>query len=1447
MYPDPQDCTMFYQCTGDLNNPVPVHKDCAPGTLFDWSLSVCTLTSHCVTSPQTTPPPPNAVPTTIPTTNADPTTVPTTNADPTTVPTTNADPTTVPTTNADPTTVPTTNADPTTLPTTNADPTTLPTTNADPTTVPTTNTDPTTLPTTNADPTTVPTTNAGSTTLPLANAGTITLPPANAGPTTPPSANANPTTPPSANANPTPLPPANAGPTTPPSANANPTTPPSANAGPTTPPSANANPTPLLPANANPTTPPSANANPTPLPPANAGPTTPPSANANPTTPPSANAGPTAPPSANANPTTPSSANAGPTTLPPANAGLTTLPSANAGLTTLPLANADPTTPPSANAGPTTPSSANAGPTTPLSANAGPTTLPSANANPTTLPPANAGLTTPPSANAGPTTLPSANANPTTPPSANVGPTTPPSANAGPTTLPSANANPTTLPPANAGLTTPPSANAGPTTLPSANANPTTPPSANAGPTTLPSANANPTTLPPANAGLTTPPSANAGPTTLPSANANPTTPPSANVGPTTPPSANANPTPLPPANAGLTTLPSANANPTTPPSANAGPTTLPSANASPTTLPLANAGSITLPSANANPTTLPNHNNVPTNGVHVQASNGPVADPNMTSTTDIVTLKPPHPGTNLVCPNMPAGLDPSDFTDVKFILVFAPPINFTDMMSTSLDTRQHLENVTEEMASGSFPADVAATVANIWPKEIEISFTIHKDVNRKDINMTAEAEEFYTDWTDGRVVLDIPGTGVPMKPAQVSYERGFWSICQQDCSTIVSEDSCESVPSCGWCTLNEGPECGDNCYLVESIDMSAFFPCMFIPTDVNVTSQMQQDVADSFLTSLRNALQSRGFQVPEKVIHAVQVGRDTIDFRIQRTMGYQNLTGLQSAIQEILSWDEEFTVSHDVDGQHVEYRAANPDDEFNNTVKFEISLEDVNGDDIDLNNIMESNFTLRDVLEQDIINFVSNTLGPSSVATLNLDNIWIQSNYCTFSISVPLDQVHAIEAEARRLVSNIGNFNINVGSLQATAVDYKSTESCDFCPPVCAPRDTQACYTHTSCQWCVFEGAPHCGADCLLQETEYELSVSCPCLSEPIGSEQQLQDSFRDRVLQLLRERYGGWNSAKTINSVHITPPTITFSLKSSMQQRITPDVISFLSNMSIWNGITITDGFNQYEVMEPTAPTDLYVTMEFQNVDFTNLVTQHSVSAVHLLPRLKTTLGSIGVSQECVDTTKILGTQDNFLEFSMTRAWDSTVNLTVEVKKLMEASRNGEFVLNLKPGWPVSKNVIWTETFDSICPSVSTMECTCPSPTEGTFALVYEGQATGLSTADKLGLAVGLPIALAALAALGVLLLFYLKKKKGSYRPPTKYRGRTVSPIIESFETNIYSASIDDNLSHQFGKKGAQLNRFRDPDAVYGRLSYSPPPSTASSTLTSEMSIPGTPDNFY
>eukprot|EP00058_Branchiostoma_floridae_P028137 XP_002613628.1 hypothetical protein BRAFLDRAFT_93669 [Branchiostoma floridae] len=47
MYPDPQDCTMFYQCMGDPSISQPFHMPCPPGTLFDWNLFVCTHTSVC--------------------------------------------------------------------------------------------------------------------------------------------------------------------------------------------------------------------------------------------------------------------------------------------------------------------------------------------------------------------------------------------------------------------------------------------------------------------------------------------------------------------------------------------------------------------------------------------------------------------------------------------------------------------------------------------------------------------------------------------------------------------------------------------------------------------------------------------------------------------------------------------------------------------------------------------------------------------------------------------------------------------------------------------------------------------------------------------------------------------------------------------------------------------------------------------------------------------------------------------------------------------------------------------------------------------------------------------------------------------------------------------------------------------------------------------------------
>ncbi|KAI8511662.1 hypothetical protein Bbelb_107620 [Branchiostoma belcheri] len=64
MYPDPYDCTMFYQCTGDPTNSVPAHRPCAPGTFFDWTLSVCTLTSNCATAhhPTTAKPTPEVPP-----------------------------------------------------------------------------------------------------------------------------------------------------------------------------------------------------------------------------------------------------------------------------------------------------------------------------------------------------------------------------------------------------------------------------------------------------------------------------------------------------------------------------------------------------------------------------------------------------------------------------------------------------------------------------------------------------------------------------------------------------------------------------------------------------------------------------------------------------------------------------------------------------------------------------------------------------------------------------------------------------------------------------------------------------------------------------------------------------------------------------------------------------------------------------------------------------------------------------------------------------------------------------------------------------------------------------------------------------------------------------------------------------------------------------------------
>ncbi|XP_078595851.1 uncharacterized protein LOC144872952 isoform X1 [Branchiostoma floridae x Branchiostoma japonicum] len=1089
-------------------------------------------------------------------------------------------------------------------------------------------------------------------------------------------------------------------------------------------------------------------------------------------------------------------------------------------------------------------------------------------------------------------------------------------------------------------------------------------------------------------------------------------------------------------------------------------------------------------------------------------------------------------------------GLD--DYTNLRVQLIFNSTLDLDPMLANDLTLRGKIQvQMRNNLVTASITPAVLATLGDIWVERNVIPFTISKPADEP-TGLLDEADKLRQTIAANSVFFNIDGAR--WRPVDMVVNGSFDVLCPQPCQDGTDRDSCTLIPGCDWADYDNPVTCLDDAYLIEHIDMSAYFPCLFVPVNLNGTSQLQQDVADSFLSSLRAALQNRGFQVPEKVIHAVQVGRDTIDFRIQSTMGYQNLTGLQNAIRDILSWDQEFTF----DG----FRSANPDDKFNNTVKFEISFEDQNGGDIDFDAVLESNFTLRDVLEQDIINFVSTTLGPSSVATLNLENIWIQSNYCTFSISVPLDQVDAIGAEALQIVSNIGNFIIHVGSLQIQAIKYETTESCDFCPPVCAPRDELACYEHTSCEWCVFEGSPHCGADCLLQEeTKEELSVFFPCLPEVIDhqTEEQIQDSFRDEVLQLLRANFNGFNTSRNIFNVTITNRTVSFSLKSSMLQRITPDVISFLRNVSNWSGVTLRYNGNEYPVWDPTdytdikfflrfdashnfteilstslderrrledavramvnrsvipaelAPTvaniwakdhvipftinkdparkdtkmadiaaafasstvgveilgstvrpldisyelgfysicqyncstipsqgecvavpscgwctlnegpgcgddcylvewvdhfafipcnqtrdltqvqrqqlveqfrlevaailgstdkiirnvaisdsgisfelqatmqdrflpeyeekirdafelaanftvgdvinpnlfrtrnpedftDMVVRMVFNGVDFDNLVSRYSVSESELHPKLKTALTNAGISQQYVNSSRILERGQDYIEFSISKPVDSNDNLTAEVEKLVTATNAGGIQLDLKPGWPVSTGVSYRGTFDSICvpalpqqpvttnnpsggsnpgviptttptnpssvkpnnpgpvvnPGPNTGPpngpwspgdcCVCPANGTGAIApLSYDPvAATGqLSSTDKVGMGVGIPVALAALAGLGALLMFFLKRKPD--RPPTPIRRNVVAPAVESFETNIYSASMDDELSYQFGKKGAELHRFRDPNAVYGRLSssWSPYPSTASSSSTMESSL-STPDVY-
>ncbi|XP_035677024.1 mucin-5AC-like [Branchiostoma floridae] len=339
------------------------------------------------------------------------------------------------------------------------------------------------------------------------------------------------------------------------------------------------------------------------------------------------------------------------------------------------------------------------------------------------------------------------------------------------------------------------------------------------------------------------------------------------------------------------------------------------------------------------------------------------------------------------------------------------------------------------------------------------------------------------------------------------------------------------------------------------------------------------------------------------------------------------------------------------------------------------------------------------------------------------------------------------------------------------------------------------------------------------------EQSVFIPCGQTRdlnTNQRQQLRDNFRQQVADMveLPERY--------VQNVVITDHGITFELPAAVQEKFLTVSADLLRHYSF----TVGDDINPhlFQIRDRTDFTDMDVTIEFSE----DLTSQLSYQ---LLLAVKEMLMSAGVS--CT-SSRLLARGKDYITFSMWKEPDSTINLNLEVKKI----KTGPLRLNLQPGLVLIGHVsCYNGTFATICPQL----CNCQ--TEDVFSLEYEDPvaSAGLSTADKLGLAVGIPVALAALAALAALLMFCLKKK-GTYRPPTvKPRRRVVSPAVDSFETNIYRSSIDDNLSHQVGKKGPQLNRFRDPDAVYGRLSssWSPPPSTASSTST-RASWLSTPDIY-
>ncbi|XP_023933704.1 uncharacterized protein LOC106152849 [Lingula anatina] len=232
------------------------------------------------------------------------------------------------------------------------------------------------------------------------------------------------------------------------------------------------------------------------------------------------------------------------------------------------------------------------------------------------------------------------------------------------------------------------------------------------------------------------------------------------------------------------------------------------------------------------------------------------------------------------------------DYTNAVFTLILNG-VDFDQLLARSHSLRKDIMAELEKQLTSYFSAAVVRSLGHLSLHGNNLTFALSKPKNLTSINLKSEAEAFFRAIDSGKVKAIVAGNEVKVIGKTKTFS--FESMCDQECSTSTQHATCVSKPGCGWCTVGEGPYCGDNCYLTERLPYQAFIPCN---RTMKFNAAEIREVERNFRADLVRCFHPA---LTDKNIPEVTVNEEGVRFVLQGSMQVSDLSPYNKTVLDAM------------------------------------------------------------------------------------------------------------------------------------------------------------------------------------------------------------------------------------------------------------------------------------------------------------------------------------------------------------------------------------------------------------------------------------------------------------------------------------------------------------------------------------------------------------------